>query len=79
MQGPPVLCAPIRKEVFGFMRTKLIKMESFDLKAEKRLETYTNTVVIEKEGNISIIVAIRFGGYPESVKGMSDAIYGAAP
>jgi superfamily II DNA or RNA helicase len=33
-------------------------------------------VVIEKEGNISYIAAIRFGGYPESVKGMSEAING---
>ena len=58
------------------MRIKLMKMEYFDLKAETRLETYADTVVIEKEGNASFITAVRFGGYPESVKGMSDAIYG---
>ncbi len=58
------------------MRAKLMKMEYFDLKAETRLETYADTVVIEKEGNASLITAVRFGGYPESVKGMSDAIYG---
>ena len=58
------------------MRTKLMKMEYFDLKAETRLETYADTVVIEKEENASFITAVRFGGYPESVKGMSDAIYG---
>ncbi len=58
------------------MRTKLMKMEYFDLKAETRLETYADTVVVEKEGNMSCIAAVRFGGYPESVKGMSDAIYG---
>ena len=58
------------------MQTKLMKMEYFDLKAETRLEAYADTAVIEKEGNASFIAAVRFGGYPESVKGMSDAIYG---
>ena len=53
-----------------------MKMEYFDPKAETRLETYADTVVVEKEGSTSYIAAIRFGGYPESVKGMSDAIYG---
>ncbi len=52
------------------------KMEYFDLKVETRLETYADTAVVEKEGNASFIAAVRFGGYPESVKGMSDAIYG---
>ena len=58
------------------MQTKLMKMEYFDLRAETRLETYADTAVVEKEGNSSFIAAVRFGGYPESVKGMSDAIYG---
>ena len=58
------------------MQTKLMKMEYFDLKAETRLEAYADTAVIEKEGNASYIAAVRFGGYPESVKGISDAIYG---
>ena len=51
-------------------------MEYYDLKAETRLETYADTVVIEKEGYTSYIAAIRFGGYPESCKGMSEAIFG---
>ena len=51
-------------------------MEYYDLKAETRLETYCDTVVLEKDGYTSYIAAIRFGGYPESVKGMSEAIYG---
>ena len=55
---------------------KLMKMEYYDPKAETRLETYADTVVIEKDGYTSYIAAIRFGGYPESVKGMSEAIYG---
>lgn len=48
------------------MRTKLMKMEYFDLKAETRLETYANMVVIEKEGNASFITAVRFRGYPDN-------------
>ncbi|MCM1126939.1 MAG: tyrosine-type recombinase/integrase [Lachnospiraceae bacterium] len=58
------------------MQTKLMKLEYFDEKAETRLEVYADTVVLEKEGNVSYIAAVRFGGYPESVRGMSDAVYG---
>ncbi len=59
------------------MQTKLMKMEYIDPKAETRLETYADTVVIEKDtDNFPYIAAIRFGGYPESVKGMGEAIYG---
>ena len=53
-----------------------MKMQYYDPKAETRLETYADTVVIEKDGYTSYIAAIRFGGYPESVKGMSEAIFG---
>lgn len=56
--------------------TKLMKMIYYDPKAEVRLEAYADTVVIEKEGNASYLAAVRFGGYPESVKGISEAIYG---
>ena len=54
-------------------QNKLLKLSYYDSKAEVRLECYADTVVIDKEG---FIIAIRFGGYPESVKGMADAIYG---
>ena len=54
----------------------LIKASYYDSKTEVRLEAYADTVVIEQEGNISYLAAIRLGGYPESVKGMSEAIYG---
>ena len=62
--------------MISIVQTKLMKMEYFDPKAETRLETYADTVVLEQEGYVSYIAAIRFGGYPESVKGMSEAIYG---
>jgi len=58
------------------LTTKLMKVGYFDPKAEVRLECYSDTVVIEQEGKTSYIAAIRLGGYPEQVKGMSDAIFG---
>ena len=54
----------------------LMKVNYYDKKAEIRLECYADTVVTEKDDKCIYIVAIRLGGYPESVKGMSDAIYG---
>jgi len=65
-----------RKDVIWIVQTKLMKMEYFDPKAETRLETYADTLVLEKDRYVAYIAAIRFGGYPESVKGMSEAIYG---
>ena len=56
--------------------THLMKTGYYDIKAEVRLEAYADTVVIEEEGNTLYLAALRFGGYPESVKGMSEAIYG---
>ncbi len=53
-----------------------MKMTYTDQKAETRLETYADTVVLERDGNASYIAALRFGGYPESVRGMCEAIYG---
>lgn len=53
-----------------------MKIDYLDLKSETRLEAYADTIVLEKEGNVNYIAAIRFGGYPESVKGISEAIYG---
>jgi hypothetical protein len=71
-----LLHAPPKKEGIRITAPKLMKMQYFDPKAETRLEAYADTVVLESEGYASYIAAIRFGGYPESVKGMSDAIYG---
>ncbi len=51
-------------------------MHYYDSKAETHLEAYADTVVLETEGYTSYTAAIRFGGYPESVKGMTEAIYG---
>ena len=62
---------PNRKEA-----QKLMKVNYFDYKAEVKLDCYADTVVIERDGNFSYIAAIRLGGYPESVKGMAEAIFG---
>jgi len=71
------LCSRIReKEVIDIVQMQLMKMEYFDSKAETHLEAYADTLVLEKEGPVSYIAAVRLGGYPESVKGMSEAIYG---
>ncbi|MCL2189788.1 MAG: hypothetical protein FWB87_13600 [Defluviitaleaceae bacterium] len=56
--------------------SKLMKVSYYDTKAEVRLECYADTVVYEKEGVRSVIAAIRLGGYPESVRGMAEAIFG---
>lgn len=59
-----------------YLNKKLMKMHYYDSKLEVHLEAYADTIDIEKESNVSYISAIHFGGYPESVKGMSEAIYG---
>jgi len=53
------------------MTNKLMKMSYYDAKAEVRLEAYADTIVIEREGNVQYIAAIRLGGYPEAVRGMA--------
>ena len=40
------------------------------------LKCYADTIVYLRENNKRILTAVRFGGYPEQVRGMSDAIYG---
>jgi hypothetical protein len=53
-----------------------MKMSYYDPKAETCLETYSDTVVIENEGDVPYLAAVRLGGYPEPVRGMSEAIFG---
>lgn len=40
------------------------------------LQCYADTIVHLKENGKRTMVAIRFGGYPEAVRGMSDAMRG---
>ncbi|MCI8404288.1 MAG: hypothetical protein HFG29_10780 [Eubacterium sp.] len=40
------------------------------------LKCFADTLVYHKENGRRVMVAMRFGGYPEQVRGMSDAMYG---
>lgn len=55
-------------------KPNLLRVTYYDPKAEVRLTNYADTLVCDPDGNT--LAAIRFGGYPESVKAMADAIYG---
>ena len=58
--------------------SKLIELSYYDPSAQVRLSAYADTLVLDHDQNGSIIRAIRFGGYPEMVRAMEDAIYGGA-
>lgn len=58
--------------------SKLIPITYYNASKEIRLLAYADILVIEQTGRIPIIRAIRFGGYPEMVRAMADAIYGGA-
>ncbi len=57
-------------------QSNLIELTYFDPKANVRLTTYADTIITEPDGRGESIAAVRFGGYPEMVRAMSDAIYG---
>ena len=57
--------------------SKLMKVTYFDPKSDIRLLCYADTVVWDTKP-IPTLIALRFGGYPERVQGLADAIYGGA-
>ncbi len=60
-------------------QSKLIEASYFDPAAQIRLTVYADTIITDwtpQDGEI--ITAIRFGGYPEVTRAMSDVIYGGA-
>lgn len=57
--------------------SKLIELSYYDPSAQVRLSAYADTIVLDHDQNGSIISAIRFGGYPEMVRAMADALGGA--
>ena len=59
-------------------QSRLIPLIYYDPGKEVRLTVYADTIILDPIGADSIISAVRFGGYPEMVKAMSDAIYGGA-
>ena len=59
-------------------QSNLIELTYYDPKSQVRLTAYADTIIWDSNGNEKILSAIRFGGYPEMVQGMADAIYGGA-
>ena len=59
-------------------QSRLIELSYYDPSAQVRLSAYADTVVLDHNSKGGIISAVRFGGYPEMVRAMSDAIYGGA-
>ena len=57
-------------------QAKLWKLTYSDINAGVRLTTYADTIVYDGDGIKKTLLAVRFGGYAEQVRGMADAIYG---
>ena len=55
--------------------SKLMKVTYYDDKNQIRLLCYADTVVWDTKPTPTLI-ALRFGGYPERVQGLADAIFG---
>lgn len=56
----------------------LIELSYYDPKAQMWLVAYADTIILDHNEKGGVISAIRFGGYPEVVRALSDAIYGGA-
>lgn len=59
-------------------KSRLMPISYFNPKQAIRLSAYADTIVLEPDGREQHLRAIRFGGYPEMVRAMSDAIYAGA-
>ncbi|MBQ9346445.1 MAG: hypothetical protein IJT94_03765 [Oscillibacter sp.] len=60
------------------VESKLMKVSYYNDSKQTRLTAYADIVVYERVRNNLTLRAIRFGGYPEMVEGLSDAIYAGA-
>lgn len=56
-------------------QSKLVELNYSDPKAEVLLTAYADTIIIDRKKDERTLSAIRFGGYPEMVRAMSDAIH----
>ena len=57
-------------------QSRLIPVSYYNASQEVRLSAYADTIVYEQEGpHRNILRAVRFGGYPEMVRGLADAVY----
>lgn len=59
-------------------KSRLMPISYYNPKQEIRLSAYADTIILEPDGREQHLRAIRFGGYPEMVRAMSDAIYAGA-
>ena len=59
-------------------KSRLMPISYYNPKQEIRLGAYADTIILEPDGQKQHLRAIRFGGYPEMVRAMSDAIYAGA-
>lgn len=60
-------------------RSRLISVSYYNPSQEVRLSAYADIIVYERESpSRNTLRAIRFGGYPEMVRGLADAIYAGA-
>ena len=59
-------------------QSRLTTLTYFDPTKLIRLTVYADTIILDRSKAGNFISAVRFGGYPEMVKAMSDAIYGGA-
>ena len=59
-------------------KSRLMPISYYNPKQSIRLSAYADTIVLEPDGREQHLRAIRFGGYPEMVRAMSDAIYAGA-
>ena len=60
------------------VESKLMRVSYYNDSKQTRLTAYADIVVYEKVRNDLILRAIRFGGYPEMVEGLSDAVFAGA-
>ena len=58
--------------------SRLVELTYFDPHTGIRLRTYADTIILDHTSSGGVICAVRFGGYPEEVRAMSDAICGGA-
>ena len=57
-------------------QSRLIPVSYYNASKEIRLSAYADTIVYERDGpSRNLLRAVRFGGYPEMVRGLADAIY----
>lgn len=60
------------------VNSRLIPISYFNPNQSIRLNAYADIFVYELDGNKQLLLAIRFGGYPEMVRALADALYAGA-